>query len=303
MSIRPGLRAHAADTDSGPSRKRDLYSRRVVSPLDLMVHHLDRRRSLAFPAHPHGLAPLPAPPSRASTGRSCRSTRRPAWPWSPQLRSPAVRRLAHPSQDVLPDTHRSSRPSTVPSSRALGSSSTGHRSTWLRPHQTDSRSDTVASTPGQPLGCPSGPWSHPGPSRSVLVVLLHLDGLLRVSSAGLLHPAAGPGVHHVSSAKADPSQCVRTLRSLTCRQPFTVTALRGAEAPGECVHPRQCLPGVQSSPGDCPTTDSEEPAVSTTEPIRGGPLLLRGHAVVRRSAPEGASASHPAGPRPGERSA
>jgi len=55
-----------------------------------------------------------------------------------------------------------------------------------------------ASTPGRPCGLPSASEVPPPKSRSVLVVSHHLDGFLRARPAGLLHPAADPGVRRVS---------------------------------------------------------------------------------------------------------
>jgi len=58
-----------------------------------------------------------------------------------------------------------------------------------------------ASTPGRSLAAPTFGLGMPIPrSRSVLVVLHHLDGFLRARLAGLLHPAADPGVRLVSCA-------------------------------------------------------------------------------------------------------
>jgi len=56
-----------------------------------------------------------------------------------------------------------------------------------------------ASTPGRGLTPSSFGFGMPLPkSRSVLVVSHHLDGFLRAWLAGLLHPAADPGVRLVS---------------------------------------------------------------------------------------------------------
>jgi hypothetical protein len=87
-----------------------------------------------------------------------------------------------------------------------------------------------------------GRVSH-GRSRSVLVVLHHLDGFLRSGVAGLSHPAADPGVHCVSSRRRAAIAGRSSSRSPQCgshpseesprSQPSRVTAL---VAPSPLLH-------------------------------------------------------------------
>jgi hypothetical protein len=87
----------------------------------------------------------------------------------------------------------------------------------------------------------------PQPSaRSVLVVLHHLDGLLHRRLAGLLHPAADPGVHRVSARSVCrpshasppmpyPSELVHLQSRISVtgdRCPLAVPGLRPQRGPG-----------------------------------------------------------------------
>jgi len=79
-----------------------------------------------------------------------------------------------------------------------------------------------ASTPGRPCGLPSASEVPPPKSRSVLVVSHHLDGFLRARPAGLLHPAADPGVRRVSRcASTSITGSSRSLPNPTRRFPAT----------------------------------------------------------------------------------
>jgi len=69
-------------------------------------------------------------------------------------------------------------------------------------------------------------------SRSVLVVLHHLDGLLRRQAPGLLHPGAGHGVHRIRSMgfgfRFSPSRslrCASLRRFAPRRQPFRLSTV------------------------------------------------------------------------------
>jgi hypothetical protein len=81
-------------------------------------------------------------------------------------------------------------------------------------------------------------------SCSVRVVSHHLDGLLRSELAGLLHPAADPGVRRVSelrlphAAEAEPG--MRTLF------PATHTPWRTYSSSAVPRHRGRCLPAVTS---------------------------------------------------------
>jgi len=92
----------------------------------------------------------------------------------------------------------------------------------------------AASTPTVPKDG-FGALVPPSTSRSTLVVSHHFGGLLRISSAGLLHPAAGPGVRHVSRFMRRPGEPVGhhsrsphrgsdPPKNATHRQPYRVTA-------------------------------------------------------------------------------
>ena len=85
-------------------------------------------------------------------------------------------------------------------------------------------------------------------ARSALVVLHHLGGFLLRNFAGLLHPAADPGVHRVSvvvdSFRA-PKSSSRPVRWTSPRCPFI--PLEGSSSPAAASrHRDRCLPGVRS---------------------------------------------------------
>lgn len=116
--------------------------------------------------------------------------------------------LAVPRRTTPPTFTGSCLPSTVPPSRALETHQAPPKNMGDKcsSHGLSLQHSRVHSRPTR--GCVFGTPEPTGVSCSVLVVSLHLDGLLRVSCAGLLHPADGPGVRRVSSAEADsPRRC------------------------------------------------------------------------------------------------
>lgn len=87
------------------------------------------------------------------------------------------------------------------------------RSPLRRPHRWCPLPASAAASPPSREGC-CAPRSlrrrAPQPSaRSVPMVSHHLDGLLHQRPAGLLHPAADPGVHRVSAHRRLPTGLVR----------------------------------------------------------------------------------------------
>lgn len=94
--------------------------------------------------------------------------------------------------------------------------------------------DTGRRVHSQALARPSEKVCHTLP-RSVLVVSHHLDGLLLFDRAGLFHPAADPGVRHVSSGRetglpAAPS-ALRSLPSDNVRHGVTTARALSSFAP------------------------------------------------------------------------
>jgi hypothetical protein len=68
---------------------------------------------------------------------------------------------------------------------------------WHYPLSPLRRSIVRASTPGRSEELPLGRRYHPTTSCSAFVVSLHLDGLFRAATVGLLRPTAGLEVHRV----------------------------------------------------------------------------------------------------------
>ena len=68
--------------------------------------------------------------------------------------------------------------------------------------------------PATPGGCPPSARV-PALARAVLVVLPHLDGLTSRQPAGLLHPAADPGVHRVDEVRCGCSSLLAPRDALT----------------------------------------------------------------------------------------
>lgn len=86
--------------------------------------------------------------------------------------------------------------------------------------------------PATPGGCPPSARV-PALARAVLVVLPHLDGLTSRQPAGLLHPAADPGVHRVDEGRCGCSSHLAPRDALTLpsfappsQPPVGVTDLR-----------------------------------------------------------------------------
>jgi hypothetical protein len=72
---------------------------------------------------------------------------------------------------------------------------------------------------------PSGRGDQPRP-RSALVVSHHLDGLLLLDPAGLLHPAADPGVHRVSTRRETGFLAMLSRPSKPCSPPAATSRVR-----------------------------------------------------------------------------
>jgi hypothetical protein len=83
---------------------------------------------------------------------------------------------------------------------------------------------------------PSGRGDQPRP-RSALVVSHHLDGLLLLDRAGLLHPAADPGVHRVAAVPSCPPKL--------CSPPAARARVTARIVADACVH-RAPLPSWPS---------------------------------------------------------
>jgi hypothetical protein len=174
-------------------------------------------------------------------------------------RTPTPCVIDHPSRDAL--RHASSGPvSPLHCSIVTGMSAPRRalaeaRVTVLRPW--DSRSDSVASTPGHTLRCRLRQVGATRPTRSVLVVSHHLDGFLRDGSAGLLHPAASHGVRRVSK----------------------VCATSGPEGPSVTHSPPH---GAVSDPSKEATRRQPHPVTRAVAPLAFA--LLRETRLLRRSA-------------------
>jgi len=198
--------------------------------------------------------------------------------------------VAVPRRTSPPTFTGSCLPSTASPSRALETRQAPP--TWMgdrhSSHGLSLRHPRVHSRPTR--GWVFGTPEPTGISCSVLVVSLHLDGLLRVSSAGLLHPADGPGVRRVSPAEAGSPQRLRTLRSFTCRQPYPVTeAMPRRSAPSHPFTLGRCLLGVSSPLRDFPTRRLRG-VCACRPPNRSAVALppVRGRAGSGGAAPESA---------------
>ena len=170
----------------------------------------------------------------------------------------------------------------------------------------------------------------PQPSaRSVPVVSHHLDGLLHQRPAGLLHPAADPGVHRVSAPRRLPTGLVRfpsdasPFRASPLTKPHPchqgpLPSCRCGPAPSRWEVPvdfkvllrvsvRRVVPplpaaNARSSPG-LPAPEASYPAELHDRALRDGhpkvsPALSRPSAAARRSRRLTAAALAPAALRP-----
>jgi hypothetical protein len=124
------------------------------------------------------------------------------------------------------------------------------------------RSTVRASTPSGSEELPLGRRNYPATSCSALVVSHHLGGLLRAAAAGLLHPAAGPGVRRVS-------RCLRPGLPKVPRPvgPFPATRIVPFEGfPSTVAVPHHC--------GRCPpAVGRQPPRPNPGSDTRPGPAL------------------------------
>jgi hypothetical protein len=162
--------------------------------------------SCAFAASNHGWGLVGLrPPSRRAALR-----------WTPRLDLPP---LAPPVPLGLPSSLPSARPDGPASFLVLGAlPCLGRRSAFpcsslevLQRTRPSVGSSVGLATPG---GCPPS-VRVPSLTRAVLVVLPHLDGFPSRQPAGLLHPAADPGVHRVDEERCGCSCLLRASRCLT----------------------------------------------------------------------------------------
>jgi hypothetical protein len=83
---------------------------------------------------------------------------------------------------------------------------------------------------------PSGRGDQPRPC-SALVVSHHLDGFLLLDRAGLLHPAADPGVHRVSARRETRFPAMRSCPSKPCSPPAATVRVRHEVALASSTEP------------------------------------------------------------------